>query len=141
MDFPNISATLGAFLLLLQAVLMLSVGLHRTKVKVGIGTSDDPFLEQKVRRHGNLAENSAIFIVVLALMELSGATSAIVTWFAGIFALARVFHATGFSHIDGAQGNIKGNKFFLTARVIGATLTGWTGIALGGYFLYRLLVR
>lgn len=140
MEFPNISATLAAFLLLLQAIMMVSVGLHRTKVKVGIGISDDPVLERKVRRHGNLAENAAIFVVVLALMELSGATSTVVTWFAGIFALARLFHATGFSHVDGAQGNIEGNKFFLATRVLGATLTGWTGIALGGYFLFQLLL-
>ncbi len=140
MEFPNISAALGAFLLLLQAAMMISVGLHRTKIKVGIGISDDPVLERKVRRHGNLAENAAVFVLVLALMELSGASSTAVAWFAGLFALARVLHATGFSHVDGAQGNLEGNKFFLAARVLGATLTGWTGIALGGYFLYRLLM-
>jgi len=139
MEFPHISAMLAAFLLLLQAMMMVSVGLHRTQTKVGIGTTGDSELERKVRRHGNLAENAAIFVVVLALMELGGASSSAVTWFASIFAIARVFHATGFSHIDGAQGNLEGNKFFLASRVIGATLTGWTGIALGGYFLYRLL--
>lgn len=138
-EFPYISATLGAFLLFLQQLLMISVGFHRTKVKRGMGLGEDLDLERKVRRHGNLAENASIFLVVLALMELSGAASAAVYWFALIFAVARIAHAVGFTHMDGAQGNLDGNKAFLGARVIGATLTGWTGIALGGYFGFLLL--
>lgn len=139
MEFPQTAAMLGAFLLFLQQILMLSVGFHRTKLKVGIGLSDDPDLERKVRRHGNLAENAGIFLIVLTLLEISGMASTAVFWFALLFAAARVLHAVGFMHLDGAQGNIEGNKLFLAARVLGATLTGWTGLALGGYFGYLLL--
>ena len=140
MEFPYVSAALGAFLLFLQQLLMLSVGFHRTKVKVGIGMGDDADLERKIRRHGNLAENAGIFLIVLSLMELSGLTTTAVFWFAVVFAAARVSHAVGFMHQDGSHANLDGNKFFLATRVIGATLTGWTGLALGGYFGYLILV-
>lgn len=138
MEYPHVSAALGAFLLLLQQVLMLSVGFHRTKTKVGIGIGSDAELERKVRRHGNLAENSGIFVAVLFLMELSGLAGTAVLWFASIFAAARLSHAIGFMHQDGSHANLDGNRFFLAARVVGATLTGWTGLILGGYFGYLL---
>ena len=108
-------------------------------MKVGIGMGDDADLERKVRRHGNLAENAGIFLAVLALMEVSGLTNTAVFWFAIVFAGARIAHAVGFMHQDGSHANLDGNKFFLAARVIGATLTGWTGLALGGYFGYLIL--
>ena len=139
MEFPYVAASLGAFLLFLQQFLMLSVGLHRTKTKVGIGVGDDAELERKVRRHGNLAENAGIFLAVLALMEVSGLASGAVFWFAIVFAAARIAHAVGFTHQDGSHANLEGNKFFLATRVIGATLTGWTGLALGAYFGYLLV--
>ena len=141
MEFPYISAALGAFLLFLQQLLMLSVGFHRTKVKVGIGLAGDSALERKVRRHGNLAENAAIFLSVLVLMELSGLAGGAVAYFAGVFAFARICHAVGFMHEDGSHANLDGNKFFLVARVLGATLTGWTGLVMGVYFGYLILVR
>ena len=68
-NLPVYSAALGAFLIVLQVALMLTVGLHRTKGQF-IGLGDDPHLERKVRRHGNLAENAGLFLVVIALFEL-----------------------------------------------------------------------
>ncbi len=138
MSFPYYSALLGAFLLTLQQALMISVGFHRTIARVGIGYGDDVHLERKIRRHGNLAENASIFVLVLTLTELSGAPMKIVVSFALAFALARVCHAIGFSHLDGSHANVKGNKLFLGLRVVGATLTGWVGLGLGIYFLIRL---
>ena len=139
MEFPYVSAGLCAFLLTLQQLLMLSVGFHRTRVRVGIGLGDDAELERKVRRHGNLAENAGIYLAVLAWMEVSGLASTAVLWFAGVFAVARILHAMGFMHKDGSHANLDGNKLFLAARVVGAMLTGWTGLVMGGYFGYLLL--
>lgn len=140
MEYPVVTALLAAFFILLQQTLMMSVGLYRTKIKVGIGLSDDPVMEQKVRRHGNLAENAALILFVLGLTELLVGTTSVVVGFACFFALVRFSHALGFSHIDGAQGNIEGNKLFLALRAIGAMGTGFGGIALGGYLAYKLLL-
>ena len=139
MEFPHISAALGAFLIMLQQLLMLSVGLHRTKAKVGIGLDGDPDLERKVRRHGNLAENAGLLVVVLALTEMSGASSNVVVGFAWVFAIARTLHAIGFMHLDGSHANLQGNRLFLISRVLGATATAWGGFGLGGYLAYVLL--
>ena len=75
MNLPIYAAALGAFLIVLQVALMLSVGFHRTKGQF-LGVGEDKHLERKVRRHGNLAENSGLFLVVIALFEmLVGQTS------------------------------------------------------------------
>ena len=69
MEIPYTAAAVGAVLLILQLVLMMSTGIHRGKTLIGVGVGDDKDLERKMRRHGNLAENAAIFVVVLALTE------------------------------------------------------------------------
>jgi len=138
MEFPFISATLASFLLVLQQGLMMSVGFHRMKTEVGVGFAEDQHLERKMRRHGNLAENGALLIVVLALTEMSGASSSVVTGFAMVFALARISHALGFSSLDGTH-NLDGNKAFVALRMAGATGTGWGGLGLGGYLAYSLM--
>ena len=122
------------------AVLLLVLGalvsIKRAKTGISILHGDDMTLAEAMRHHGNLAENSGIFIAVLALLEVSGMASTAVYWFAVLFAVARISHAVGFMHQDGSHANLEGNKFFLATRVIGATLTGWIGLALGGYFGY-----
>ncbi|MEM6639408.1 MAG: MAPEG family protein [Pseudomonadota bacterium] len=137
MIFPYVATALAAFLIILQQVLMMSVGFHRAKTKVGVGVADDRNLERKVRRHGNLSENAAILVVVLALAETMGASQTVVITFAALFAVARLSHAVGFMHLDGSH-NPAGNKFFIGMRAAGATTTGFGGIALGGYVLYLL---
>jgi len=138
MEFPFISAALAAFIVVLQQALMMSVGFHRVQSQVGVGFAEDLHLERKIRRHGNLAENAALLIVVLALTELSGAPSGVVMGFALVFAVARASHAVAFMHLDGSH-NPDGNKFFVGARVIGAMGSALGGVALGLYLAYSLL--
>lgn len=70
MEFPIVSAITAGALLIVQQLPMLKVGMCRTKVKTGVGYSEDPDLERLSRRHGNLAENTGIFVATLALLEL-----------------------------------------------------------------------
>ena len=135
-----ITALLGAFLIVLQQTLMLSVGTHRAKTRIGVGIGGDKDLERKVRRHGNLAENAAIFLLVLGLAELAGVTGIVVLCFASAFGAARLFHAIAFFHLDGSH-NPGGHKFWVGMRVAGATLTSLGGIALGGYLAWFPLSR
>lgn len=137
MDFPIIAATLGAFLIILQQSLMLTVGMHRALTKIGVGYGEDLHLERKVRRHGNLAENAAIFVVLLALAELHGISETVLFWFAVVFAAARVSHALGFMSLDGSH-NTDGNKLFLILRAGGAFGSVFAGIGLGGYLLFSI---
>ncbi|NJK62992.1 MAG: hypothetical protein HC921_10220 [Synechococcaceae cyanobacterium SM2_3_1] len=61
MNLPLITAGLSGILLATQQLLMLNVGLHRIKLRLGVGYGNDPNLERLIRRHGNLAENAGIF--------------------------------------------------------------------------------
>ncbi len=138
--FPVISAALAGFLLLMQQVLMLSAGIRRGSTGQGVGVAGDVQLERKVRRHGNLAENAAIFVAALALLELLIGSSTIVLVFAALFLGSRLSHAVGFSTLRGSHVRIDGEKapgsrVFLALRSVGATLTALSGIALGAYLV------
>lgn len=138
MTFPIIAATLGGALIVLQQILMLSAGAHRGKLGIGAGVNGDQDLERKVRRHGNLAENAAIFIVVLAIAELYGAPAAVILTFASVFGAARVCHAIGFMSLSGSHGPVEGKRLFLVLRAVGAFGTVLSGAGLGGYLLYLI---
>lgn len=146
MHAPLIAAALAGAILILQQGLMLTVGTRRTTTLVGVGYAGDPNLERLVRRHGNLAENAGIFIVVLALIEILTGSSTVVTTFAGVFLAARIFHAIGFSSLAGSHGGDHAagpKKIFIAARALGATATAILGIAAGAYLLnisYGLLI-
>ena len=142
--FPPIyAALLGGALLCLQIILMLTVGTYRSNSGKGVGVAEDVTLERLVRRHGNLAENAAIFVTVLALYELLfGQTWIALT--AGIaFFVARLLHAFAFtsnsdSHLVDARG--AGKKFVLM-RVSGALLTALSSLALGITLIISILLN
>ncbi len=130
-NLPIYSATLGAFLIILQVGLMISVGLHRAKGQfIGIGNDRD--LERKVRRHGNLAENSGLFLIVIALFELLAGQTTYIAVVCIVFAIARVLHALGFSSLAGSHGeDLSGSrKAFAGMRAMGAMGTFGIAVAL-----------
>ncbi len=138
MEYPAISAATAGSLLILQLLLMLSVGMYRTKVKMGTGYGNDQNLERLGRRHGNLAENAAIFVVTLALLELRVGPTTVVFILGATFVAARLFHAIGFSSLAGSHLG-DGNFFFVLMRMLGAGLTALTGFATAGYLLLNVL--
>ena len=135
MTAPLITALVAATIIILQQLLMLTVGLHRAQAGIGVGVGDDQNLERKVRRHGNLAENSALFIATLALAEMLGAPQAIVMGFGAAFVGARVFHALGMGSLSGSH-LADGGAIFRTMRALGAFGTLLSGIGLGAYLIY-----
>ena len=140
MQFPYIAAAVAAVLIVLQQALMLNTGLHRAKTGIGVGFGADRDLERKIRRHGNLAENSAIFILALALAEMLNPASLVVAGLGVVFVVARVSHAVGFASLAGSHLPEEGSRAFLAARGIGAFGTALSGIALGGYLGYLLVM-
>lgn len=137
MDFPTITALTGAVLLALQQGLMLNTGFHRVSSGVAVGITDDRHLERKMRRHGNLAENAAIFVVVLGLLELLTGTTVVVKVFGIAFVSARVMHALGFSSLVGSHLE-EGSKIFVVLRSTGATLSALIGFCLSGYLIFLI---
>ena len=130
-NLPIYAAALGALLIVLQVGLMLTVGIHRTRGQF-IGIGDDRDLERKVRRHGNLAENSGLFLVVIALFEMIVGQTFYVAAVCIVFAAARVSHALGFSSLAGSHGeDLTGaRRAFAGMRALGAFGTAGVALAL-----------
>ncbi len=137
MTIPLTSAMLAAALIIISHLLMLGVGLHRGRIKLGVGIGDDQQLERKVRRHGNLIENAPLFVATLALTEIIGGSGTVVAGFALVFFTARIFHIVGFSSLSGSHRADTVNPFLLM-RIAGSTLTALSGFALGGYLIFLI---
>ena len=130
MTIPIIAAATAAMLAILQALLMIAVGLHRIRNRVALGTGDDPALERKIRRHGNLAENAALFIVVLALAEMTVVPDDLVRIIAIVFILGRILHALALSTVAGSHGSATG-RIYPIMRAVGAFITFGCFMVLG----------
>ena len=139
MTAPYIATATAAALLLLQQLLMLNVGTHRARSGVFIGNGADRALERKQRRHGNLAENAAMFVVTLGFAEIIGVAPVLVGSLGGIFVVGRALHAFGFSSETGSHGG-EGSKLFVAGRVLGSFSTALTGLFLGSYLIYTLAI-
>lgn len=137
MEFPIIAATTAGLLLIMQQALMLSVGMYRGKVKLGVGYGEDLDMQRLIRRHGNLAENAAIFIATLALLELYVGSGTVVYAFAIAFFAGRISHLLGFSSLSGSH-LADGSKLFLFLRAGGAMTTAIVGLATGGYLVWQV---
>ncbi len=124
LHMPWVSALTAGVLLVLQMLLMLSAALNRGRSRRaagGDGDNGDPELTRRVRRHGNLAENAAIFVAGYTLLELLGENQQRLEIACGVFVLARLLHAIGFSFRNTAN----------LARVSGVILTLGSGLYLG----------
>jgi len=109
---------------------MLSVGTVRGQRQLSFGDGGDDAFLKKIRRHGNLAENAALFIVLLALLELSGANATLVAVFGGLFVFARVSHAIA----------LTGSGSGMPLRPIGALGTIVAGVGTAGTLLYIVAI-
>jgi uncharacterized membrane protein YecN with MAPEG domain len=125
---PWVSALTAGVLLILQTLLMLSAANTRrtTRSPGSDGDAANPHLHRRVRRHGNLAENAAIFVVAFTLLELLGEKTLYMEVICGVFLLARLFHALGFT----LRNTV--NIF----RLLGVVLTVAVGLVAGGRLVW-----
>jgi uncharacterized membrane protein YecN with MAPEG domain len=125
----------SAILVILYFLLALHVSLTRGRVKVGIGTGDDPDgpLSKAVRAHGNAAEFIPLFVALFLYFLLSGAGGWI-TWVVVIVTIARVLHAIGMLITPTFRAKPH------PLRAIGAMGTYVGGFALGAALLLRALL-
>ncbi len=90
-----ISLTAAGALALIHIWLSLRVSQVRRATRVAIGDGGSEPLTKRMRAHANFAENAPLFLILLALLELSGAWS-LLLWIAAIlFVLARLAHPFG----------------------------------------------
>lgn len=139
-NLPIYTAWLAAFLIVFQVLLMVAVGVRRAKgLPIGIG--DDRDLERRVRRHGNLAENSGLFLAAIALLEIIAGQTTYVLVIAVGFAAARLLHAAGFSSLAGSHGDGEGGTMnpFILMRGLGAMGTIAVAFACAGFLIANLV--
>lgn len=121
MQPPIISALTAGILIILQTAFMFAAANQRRQHGPSIGEAQDANALRASRRHGNLAENAAIFVASVALLEMLGGGKLWVEVLCGLFLLARLSHGFGLSMQNTT------NAF----RVGGVILTAICGIALG----------
>ena len=78
MTYPVITAIAAGIIINLQMILMMICGKSRYKHAQGLGDNGQPELLARIRSHGNLAENSAIVLLVLGLLEMAGISQTII---------------------------------------------------------------
>jgi hypothetical protein len=118
---PAVSALTGGVLIVLQMFLLLTVVLSRRSKQQSLGDGGNADMLRSIRRHGNLAENAAIFVVCAALLEMLGGSRLTVEILCAAFVLGRLSHAIGLSF--GRTVNI--------FRFLGTVTTVIVGIAVG----------
>src|SRR5580700_11010344 len=118
---PIVSALTAGVLILMQMALMLSVVLARQRNRQSIGDGGKPKLLAAIRRHGNFAENAAIFIAGFALLEVLGGNRTVIATMCAAFVVGRISHAIGLSM----------EKTVNPFRVGGIVITASVGLSLG----------
>ena len=109
--------------------LALNVVRLRLGKKVGLGVGEGGMIEQPVRVHANFTENAPIFLVLLLVAELTGASSSVLHTAGVVFVVSRLLHAFGlsrarnrsFGRVAGSAGtmlSILGLSVYLIARSI-----------------------
>jgi uncharacterized membrane protein YecN with MAPEG domain len=117
---PVISAIAAGVIILGQMALMLSTALRRRGTRQPLGDGDVA-MQRSIRRHGNYAENAAIFVASLALLEMMGAVRPFVIGLATLFIVGRLLHAIGLSQENTVN----------PWRITGAVVTIGVGVVLG----------
>jgi uncharacterized membrane protein YecN with MAPEG domain len=97
---PVVSALTAGVLIIGQIGPLLIVVLMRRGLRQALGDGGQPIMLRAIRRHGNFAENAAIFLVALTLLEMFGAARWVVAWPAIVFVLGRISHAIGLSQTN-----------------------------------------
>lgn len=123
--FPYVSGATAAVLILLQMLLTLAVVLQRRRNRQSLGDGDNPALLRAIRRHGNFAENAALFIAGFTLYELLGGPVFTLEILCAVFVAARLSHVIGLSvpntsnifRVAGIAGTV-GVGLVLSARLL-----------------------
>ncbi|MEZ4273125.1 MAG: MAPEG family protein [Myxococcota bacterium] len=103
MSFPAITAIYGAILALFFLALTTRVILHRRRARVGIGDGEDKKLRNAIRVHGNFSEYVPFTLILLALVELRGASPNFLHGCGGALLIGRVLHAYGLGRYAGTS--------------------------------------
>lgn len=118
---PIVSGITAGVLIIMQLLLMSGVIRTRLSAKQSLGDGNHPVLLRAIRRHGNFAENAAIFAVALGLLEMLGEGRVLMALLCGGFVVGRLLHALGLSQATSVNG----------FRKFGTILSAIVGVVVG----------
>ena len=93
------AAALGILLILLRTL----VTIERAKTGISILHQDNMTLAEKIRRHGNFVENVPHGLILLAVVEVAGASLGLLHAIGGLLLLSRLLHPFGLTQDNAAH--------------------------------------
>ena len=117
---PIVSAITAGVLLILQLILMIGAIRARLRDQQSLGDGGKPGVIRAVRRHGNFAENAALFAVSFVLLEMLGESRTMMAVLCAAFVVGRLLHAAALSRENTVNG----------LRSAGVVLTIAVGVAI-----------
>lgn len=121
LHIPAITAVTAGVLIIVQMLLALLVASARRKNRQSLGDGGNADVLRAMRRHGNLAENAAIFVAGFALLEMIEGSSRVLAVLCAVMVAGRLSHAFGLSQANTVNG----------FRVGGIIATVGVGLVLG----------
>lgn len=121
-----ITALYAGLLTLVVIALGFSVGLMRLRTGISILHGDNMDLATRIRRHGNFTEAVPLALILLAALELNGASPGLLHGLGIALVLARVAHPLGLHH-DNIRHPLRGvgNLVTVLVTLIAAVLLIW----------------
>jgi uncharacterized membrane protein YecN with MAPEG domain len=132
MHQPSITALYLAVLALLYTVLALQVGRLRQTNRASFGDNDSAQLRSAIRAHANFIEYVPIITLMVAMLEMAGASALRVHLLMGALLVSRLLHPLGMY----AKSN---TLQFRVGRVGGITITLGLLVACAVMILLRSL--
>jgi uncharacterized protein len=120
-----ISLTMAAGAAILNIWLMMRVGRVRGQEKVSIGDGGNERVIRRMRAHSNFVENTAVVLILLALIELATGPTTWLWAVGALYLIGRILHAIG---MDG----------MMWARMAGTIITMLTQLGLAGFAIFTV---
>jgi uncharacterized membrane protein YecN with MAPEG domain len=95
-----ITALYAGLLTLVMIALGAAVGIKRARTGISIMYGDDMELATRIRRHGNFTESVPLTLLLLAALELNGASPGVLHGLGIALLLSRIAHPFGLRHDD-----------------------------------------
>ena len=111
--------------------LLLSIRVVQKRSSASLGDGGDPELLRRIRGHGNFAEYVPLILLMMATLEVGGATPAWLLHALGLtLLLARVLHGIALSFTSKWKfGRFYGTLLTFITLLVSALLCVWRGLA------------
>lgn len=121
----------AGILALFYVMLSLRVSGRRRDANISLGDGGDPELQRRTRGHGNFAEYVPFALLLIALLEIGGATPFWLLHLLGLtLVVARVLHGIALSYTQKWMlGRFLGTVLTFLVLIVAGVLCLWRGIA------------